>query len=400
MSPTASPSGGSFGSDGDDDEAAKLVNQVVDGRYRVLRLLGVGGMGTVWEGVNETFGTAVAIKFIRPRFAKDPEARARFEIEARAAARLNTRHAVQVYDYGVTKAGLPYIVMEFLAGQTLSEAIIARGALPPREVGQIIGQAARALAKAHEAGIVHRDLKPDNIFLTRTDDSSEGLPYLVKLVDFGIAKILEDASDPQRSSDPADAAKAMAGPTRVGAVIGTPNFMAPEQLSAGGAPGPLTDLWSLGACAFASMTGRLPFDGDVLGEIVLKVCASPLPVPSKLHARVPRGFDAWFARACSRDPAKRFQTASELAQALADVCGLGRIRIGTLNEDQVSYVLSPNADYHVGRTPAQGLSPRTALLAGLVLGISIVIGMLGLLAWRDRAAAPAGGAQPASSTVR
>jgi hypothetical protein len=89
-----------------------------------------------------------------------------------------------------------------------------------------------------------------------------------------------------------------------------------------------------------------------------------------------------------------------LAQALADVCGLGRIRIGTLNEDQVSYVLSPNADYYAGRPPAHGLSPRTALLAGLVLGISIVIGMLGLLAWRDRAAAPAGGAQPAASTVR
>ena len=116
----------------------------------------------------------------------------------------------------------------------------------------------------------------------------------------------------------------MGGPTREGTVIGTPNFMAPEQLAVGGAPGPLTDLWSLGACTFAAMTGRLPFEGDVLGDIVLKVCAAPIPAPSKVNPDVPPGFDAWFARACSRDPAKRFQSAEELAQALAGVCGLGR----------------------------------------------------------------------------
>ncbi|HEX8792259.1 MAG TPA: serine/threonine-protein kinase [Polyangiaceae bacterium] len=370
-------------------DAPAFEGQLVGGKYRVQRLIGTGGMGTVWEGVHEQLGTRVAIKFIKPQFAEQPEARARFQIEARAAAKLRTKHAVHVYDYGVTPEGLPYIVMEFLEGHSLSDAIIERGRLPAKEVGQIIGQAARALKKAHDAGIVHRDLKPDNIFLARTDEAVEGLPFIVKLVDFGIAKIFETAPSDGAGSHP------MGGPTREGTVIGTPNFMAPEQLAVGGAPGPLTDLWSLGACTFAAMTGRLPFEGDVLGDIVLKVCAAPLPVPSNINPDVPAGFDAWFARACSRDPAKRFQSADELAQALGGVCGLGRLRVATLDEDQVQYVIrpKPNAVSLSSLPPPNAMSPRTALLAGLVLGIAMMIGVLGFLAWRERTA-PANNAPP------
>ena len=339
-------------------------------------------MGAVWEGsgVHATLGTRVAVKLIKPQLAQQEEARARFRIEARAAAKLQSKHAVQVFDYGVTPEGLPYIVMEFLEGESLSDAIVSRGPLPPAEVGRIIGQAARALAKAHAAGIVHRDLKPDNIFLARSDDTGEGgLPYIVKLVDFGIAKMFEDTPRPGESAAP------MGGPTRDGTVIGTPNFMAPEQLAVGGAPGPLTDLWSLGACTFAAMTGRLPFEGDVLGDIVLKVCAAPMPAPSHVYPGIPRGFDAWFARACSRDPAKRFQTAEELAQALAGVCGLQRIRMATLDEDQVQYMMTPRTatdDPDSMPVPA-AMSPRTALLAGLVLGIAMMVGIMGFFAWRD-----------------
>jgi serine/threonine-protein kinase len=374
-----------------ESDAPALEGQVIADKYRVLRLLGTGGMGTVWEGVHTTLGTRVAIKFIRPQFATQKEARARFEIEARAAAKLQTKHAVHVYDYGVSPDGLPYIVMEFLEGESLSDAIIDRGTLPAPEVAQIIAQAARALSKAHAAGIVHRDLKPDNIYLARSDDPVEGLPYVVKLVDFGIAKMFEEPFTPGGES------RAMGGPTREGTVIGTPNFMAPEQLAMGGAPGPLTDLWSLGACTFAAMTGRLPFEGDVLGDIVLKVCAAPLPAPSQVNPDVPQGFDAWFARACSRDPSKRFQTADELAQALAGVCGLSRLRIATLDEDQVQYVMRPRGDILVSDTPPPtSMSPRTALLAGLVLGIAMMIGVLGFLAWRQ-SAAPTPGVAPATA---
>jgi eukaryotic-like serine/threonine-protein kinase len=367
-------------------DSPAVAESLIAGKYRVLRLIGSGGMGTVWEGAHTTLGTRVAIKLIKPQFAQQPEARRRFEIEARAAAKLRSKHAVHVYDYGVSPEGQPYIVMEFLEGESLSDAIVTRGPLQPSEVAQIIGQAARALSKAHAAGIVHRDLKPDNIFLARSDEPVERVPYVVKLVDFGIAKMVEEPPKPGESSS------AMGGPTREGSVIGTPNFMAPEQLAVGGAPGPLTDLWSLGACTFAAMTGRLPFEGDVLGDIVLKVCALPMPAPSRVNPSVPSGFDAWFARACSRDPVKRFQTPDELAQALAGVCGLQRLRMATLDEDQIQYVMRPKVDSATTESlpvpPA--MSPRTALLAGLVLGIAIMVGVLGFVAWHEQAA-PRGG---------
>jgi serine/threonine-protein kinase len=252
---------------------------------------------------------------------------------------------------------------------------------PAAEVAEIIGQAARALQKAHTAGIVHRDLKPDNIFLAKPEDANEATPYIVKLVDFGIAKIFEEPVEGAVSSNP------MGGPTREGTVIGTPNFMAPEQLTAGGAPGPVTDLWSLGACTFAAMTARIPFEGEVLGDIVLKVCAAPMPVPSHLNPTVPPGFDGWFARACARDPQKRFQTPLELSDALAGVCGTGKLKHGTLDEDSVQYVLRPRSQPDVLAAEhlanPGGMSPRTALLAGLVLGVTLMVGIIGFLAWRE-----------------
>jgi serine/threonine-protein kinase len=361
-----------------------LEGAIVGGKYRVLELIGSGGMGTVWAGEHVALGTRVAIKFIRPQYASMEDARQRFEIEALAAARLTTIHAVKVFDYGVTEDGLPYIVMEYLEGESLSEALIKQGPMPAHIVAQIIGQAALALTKAHAAGVVHRDLKPDNIFLaTNIENPNPGeLPFTVKLVDFGIAKMFEAPRVAGLATPPA-----MGGPTQEGAVIGTPNFMAPEQLTLGGAPGPLTDLWSLGACAYAAMTARIPFEGDVLGDIVIKVCAAPLPVPSQFAADVPPGFDAWFARACSRDPAKRFQSAAELAESLSNACGTGRVRTQSVDDERVQYMLK-RSDATLDSIPVPAsMSPRTALLAGLVLGVTVMVGIAGALAWRDKEAA-------------
>jgi serine/threonine protein kinase len=205
------------------------------------------------------------------------------------------------------------------------------------------------------------------------------LPFTVKLVDFGIAKMFEAPRVAGLATPPA-----MGGPTQEGAVIGTPNFMAPEQLTLGGAPGPLTDLWSLGACAFAAMTARIPFEGDVLGDIVIKVCASPLPVPSQLAENVPTGFDAWFARACSRDPTKRFQSALELAESLSNVCGTGRVRMHSADGEQVQYMLKKTSPMESIPVPPPSMSPRTALFAGLVLGVAVMVGIAGALAWREK----------------
>jgi serine/threonine-protein kinase len=355
--------------------------QLVGGKYRVGPLVGSGGMGTVWLGRHEQLNVRLAIKFIRPQFAERPDARRRFEIEARAAASVDSKHAVKVYDYGVTEKGLPYIVMEYLEGESLSEALIRRGPLPAQEAAQIIAQASKALSKAHAASIVHRDLKPDNIFLaTNVDGESdkEGLGYTVKLVDFGIAKMLD--ADPIKGG--------LKGPTQEGSVIGTPNFMSPEQLTVGGNPNALTDIWSLGACAFAAFTARIPFEGEVLGDIVLKVCVEPLPVPSQFIEDVPDGIDAWFLRACHREAPKRFQSVNEMAEQLLKVCGLGAVRVATMDEDRIQYALKPASKEVLDElddldTGTGGMNARTALLTGIIVGVSLMVLLIGFLAWRQ-----------------
>ena len=178
------------------------------------------------------------------------------------------------------------------------EALILRGPFPAEEAARVIRQASRALTKAHAANIVHRDLEPDTIFLATNveAEAADGLPYVVKLVDFGIAKMLDVE---------ASGGNGLEGPTQEGSVIGTPNFMSPEQLTVGGTPNPLTDIGSLGACTYAAFTARIPFEGEVLGDIVLKVCVEPLPLPTRSNGDAPEGLDVWFRRACHREPAKR-----------------------------------------------------------------------------------------------
>ena len=370
--------------------------KTVGGKYKVGPLVGSGGMGTVWLGHHMQLGTRVAIKFIRPQFAARADARRRFEIEARAAASVDSKHAVKVYDYGLTEdEGLPYIVMEYLEGESLSETLIRRGPLPGDEAAKIISQACKALSKAHAASIVHRDLKPDNIFLATNVESekSDGPPYVVKLVDFGIAKMLDSERE---------GAKGLKGPTQEGSVIGTPNFMSPEQLTVGGQPNALTDIWSLGACTFAAFTARIPFEGEVLGDIVLKVCVEPLPQISKFNADAPEGIDGWFLRACHREPAKRFQSVEELSEQLQKVCGLGAVQVATNAEDRVQYALkavSPEALEDLENLPSGGMNAKTALLAGIIVGVSLMVGLVGFLAWREKQAEEAEKNTPPAAVV-
>jgi serine/threonine-protein kinase len=363
------------------DEDVSFTGQVVSGKYLVESLIGTGGMGTVWLGRHIELGKSVAIKFIRPDVAERPDARKRFEIEARAAASVRSDHAVKVYDYGLLPNGLPFIVMEYLEGESLADMLVRVGPLPAKEVAIIIRQAAAALAQAHAAGIVHRDLKPDNIFLaTNVQGVDAEHPYRVKLVDFGIAKILDPSYEGGR----------FGGPTQDGNVIGTPNFMSPEQLTVGGEPSALTDLWSLGACAFTAMTARIPFEGDVLGDIVLKVCMQPYPKVAEINPLAPPGFDAWFQRACAREPAQRFQSADELATALEGVCGLTGVLTATHEEDRVQYKIAavdPHLLEELAAMEPKGISPKTALLAGLVIGITVMFGTLGIIAWQKGPAA-------------
>src|SRR5262245_27760579 len=191
---------------------AEVPKELVSGKYQLVRLLGRGGMGAVWEGVHTTLGARVAVKFIEAEYADSAEARHRFENEARAAATLRSKHVVEVYDHGLMEDGRPFIVMEFLEGEPLDKRLDRVERLPARDTARIVSQICRALSKAHAAGIVHRDLKPDNVFLVWDDDDGSDV---AKVVDFGIAKFTD-------SKGPTSA-------TRTGSVLGTPYYMSPEQ---------------------------------------------------------------------------------------------------------------------------------------------------------------------------
>ena len=276
------------------------AGDMLAGKYHLVAELGHGGMGSVWRADHLVLRSPVAVKLIRAEVASSEAIQARFLREAQAAAGLRSPHVVQILDYGVHD-GVPFMVMELLEGESLAQRLRRMGALGPAETARVVSQVARAIQKAHEVGVVHRDLKPDNVFLVRNADEE-----IIKVLDFGIAKSV--------SGDGIDTG------TQTGAVLGTPHYMSPEQARGTRAVDHRTDLWALGVIAFECMTGRRPFESNVLGDLLVKICTEEVPVPSRL-ASTPVGFDAWFARATHRDPDQRFQSAMEMADALRMVVG-------------------------------------------------------------------------------
>jgi serine/threonine protein kinase len=288
------------------------VRGIVAGKYEIVRLIGRGGMGSVWEGRHASLGTRVAIKFIDQEYVGSREAQSRFATEARAAATIQSKHAIQIFDHGVTEDGRPYIVMELLLGEPLDKRIERLGRISLQETARVLGQVARALQRAHEAGIIHRDLKPENIFLVRSPDDDD---EIAKVLDFGIAKIKGPPSDLGLTSS-----------TKTGAVLGTPYYMSPEQARGLRSIDHRSDLWSLGVIAYKCITGVLPFDGESVGDLLVKICTAPPPIPSLTLPGLPKAFDAWFLRVLEREPAQRYASASELGEALSYAAGISARR--------------------------------------------------------------------------
>jgi serine/threonine protein kinase len=271
-----------------------VAGTIVAERFRLMRPLGQGGMGSVWLAQHIGLDVPCAIKFMHASDVSD-EVRLRFVREGRVAAQIRSPHVVQILDHGVWE-GAPYIAMEYLEGEDLDDRIRRVGRLGPRETLAIVAQVSRALTRAHAAGLVHRDLKPANIFIVHDDDRE-----IAKVLDFGIAK---------------DSTPRVASTTKTGSLLGTPAYMSPEQAQGTKNVDHRSDLWSLAVVVFECLTGKLPFDSEAFGDLLLKIMVKPLPIPSQV-APVPAGFDAWWARAASREPEARFQSARELSDALA-----------------------------------------------------------------------------------
>jgi serine/threonine-protein kinase len=280
---------------------ALAVGAIIDGKYRVDGVLGEGGMGIVVGATHLQLGQRVAIKFIRQQTSQDEHAVARFIREARAAVALSDEHVTRVLDVATLESGVPYMVMEYLAGVDLGQVLRRDGPLPVPLAVEFILQACEALAEAHSLGIVHRDLKPANLFVTNRPDGSP----LVKVLDFGISKALDFGGPSAGESF-----------TASGILMGSPGYMSPEQVRSAKSVDARTDLWSLGVILYELLSGLQPFVGETVGDTFAKIISEDAPPLRARRPDLPPGLVATVERCLERKVADRIQNVGELAGAL------------------------------------------------------------------------------------
>jgi serine/threonine protein kinase len=322
-----------------------LVGKTIN-KYEIVRLIGRGGMGTVYEAINTSIGKRVAMKFVDAESAHNKDAVARFQREAQAASAVESAHIVEIFDSGTSDEGLPFIVMELLRGEDLGHRIKRCGRLELSEALHITAQILRGLHRAHEAGIIHRDLKPDNIFLVDRDDDAD----FAKVLDFGISKMQRFGEVPAKTL------------TREGTVLGTPFYMAPEQAQALNDIDGRADLWSVGAILYECLSGRPPHSGTTYEQVIINICMKD-PEDIRAHnPAVPEALAKTLAKALCRDKEGRFSSARELLDALVTSSGgLLPARLSRWSGDEAQgsdRTSGPNAATPIisGKTPMK-LSP-------------------------------------------
>ena len=384
-------------------ERDEMIGRVL-GSYKVVKLLGQGGMGAVYMGEHPAIGSRVAIKVLHPRYAADQRIVERFFNEARAVNIIGHDNIVKILDFNVADGSRHYFVMDFLHGRTLQSIVESGRPVPLRRMAPILLQCCRALQAAHEHGIVHRDFKPDNVFLV---DQGERTDF-VKLVDFGIAKLNESSGGSH---------------TQTGAVMGTPAYMSPEQ--AGGEPliDARSDVYSLGVTMFQMATGQLPFAdaGPSFGKLLAAHLQQPPPLPRSINPDVPEELEAIILETLEKDPARRYQSMSELHDALlncTEALGVSTElpRIGEAADGPVSQGTAPGYRSGVVATPARGATvARTQRIApaahaprhrgagiAMGIGVGIVVVAVTLVVWRMQStpadAPSAARSQPPSSS--
>ncbi len=342
---------------------------IVAGKYRIDGFLGAGGMGVVLSATHLDLEAPVAIKLMREELAKNEEVVARMLFEARAVARMRGAHVVRVLDVGVLDveqpgAGTPFIVMEQLTGADLASTLVKGGALSPRAAVELVLQACEGLNEAHALGIVHRDLKPENLFLANTPEG-----VVLKILDFGVSKDVGTAFE----------ASPRAAVTNAGFAVGSPHYMAPEQMRASLEIDARADIWSLGAILFELVAGKCPFDGDSLPVIYTQVLAGAAPSLLELSSSAPAELDAIIRRCLAKDPNQRYQSATELAVALRDFLAAEGVTTAEMQRIASGINLRSGASW----PPAPAARSRGRLGAVSLLA-SAVIAVFALYFWHAR----------------
>jgi len=274
---------------------------ILAGKYRVDRVLGAGGMGIVIAAQHLGLGQKVAIKFLLPDALEDPEAAARFDREARAAARIKGEHIARVTDVGTLENGSPFMVMEYLEGEDLAARLYREHRLPIEHAVELVLQTCEVLAEAHALGIVHRDLKPANLFCLRGPDGAVS----IKVLDFGISKLVGPNTAHTVTI------------TKTSTLVGSPTYMSPEQIQSPRNVDGRTDIWAIGIVLYELLAGKTPFDGDSTLEICSKVAKRRPPPIRRFRPETPPALEAAILRCLEKDRTKRFSSVAELSSALA-----------------------------------------------------------------------------------
>jgi serine/threonine-protein kinase len=341
-----------------------LTGTTLLGRYKVLKQLGEGGMGTVYLGEHVTIKKKFAIKVLSSEFAHKPDLVERFLQEARAASMINQENVVEITDFGDTPDGSVFFVMEFLAGEDLSDTVKEQGALPWPRVKPIMTQICRALQAAHDAGIIHRDMKPENCFRIKRGKN----PDFIKVLDFGIAKVTSEEGEGSGK-----------GLTRTGMIFGTPEYMSPEQAQ-GAKPDHRVDVYAVGVIMYELLTGRVPFTADTFMGILTKHMFEVPEAPSTVapDAMIPPEVEAIILKAMQKDREYRFQNMDEMAAAM-DAVGTGTAAVEVVSED-IARPTTGHMEFS-GAVPGAGTAPpmmdvppksNNALILGIVGGLALV----------------------------
>jgi serine/threonine-protein kinase len=339
-------------------ESSSLIGVALEERYQILREIGRGGMGIVYEAEHVDLGKRVAIKVMLDKYANDGEAIARFKREALAASRIGNPHIIDVAHIGATPDGRPFVAMELLDGEPLSNILAVTGPMQPWRAIHIMRQVLRAVGAAHAKGIIHRDLKPDNIFIVNRDDEHD----FVKLLDFGISKILDTAEQ-----------MAATKLTTTGVVMGTPLYMAPEQAT--GAPAERgVDIYACGVILFEMLSGRPPFDETNYNLLIAKLLTASPPLLSDLRKGLPGSLVVAVHRALEKDPEHRFPTAEAFAQALPSDRAISEPNLEVMDTLPPG---SPGASHHA--TPPATLQPARSSLPRWLLGSVLALAGIGAI---------------------